>query len=309
MCNSTLQLLNRQMAHRRAQQGDHRTVDVAAGELDSKMLVKRTTTNLFWLEEGRALPHPVLRILHRWGLSGVARCGMMKNLDNSLITALVERWHRETHSFHFPFGEATVTLQDVAVIWGLPIEGDAMIGDEAAHEGFDWADYIQRMLGIQVGPFDFKGSRLKITTLSYFLWDRQIPDNSDETLEVLQYARGVALLLFSCMMFPDTTNNWANLIYLKRLETEDMASNTSWGSAVLACLYRNLCAGIHRDRKQLSGPLDVLVIWAWTRISVIRPSVRDHIRALVPISVGNGITLPVPPLAARYIILSTPTQI
>nr|XP_043616030.1 uncharacterized protein LOC122587942 [Erigeron canadensis] len=49
-------------------------------------------------------------------------------LDHSLINALVERWRPKTNTFHLPVGEATVTLQDVLVIWGLPIQGPAVTG-------------------------------------------------------------------------------------------------------------------------------------------------------------------------------------
>ena len=37
-------------------------------------------------------------------------------IDHALITAPVERWSPEINSFHFPSGEATVTLEDVAYI-------------------------------------------------------------------------------------------------------------------------------------------------------------------------------------------------
>ena len=46
-----------------------------------------------------------------------------KAIDASLIAGLVERWRPETHTFHLPFGEMTVTLQDVSALWGLPIQG------------------------------------------------------------------------------------------------------------------------------------------------------------------------------------------
>jgi Plant mobile domain len=43
--------------------------------------------------------------------------------DARLITALAERWREETHTFHLPIGEVTVTLEDVVVPFGLPIDG------------------------------------------------------------------------------------------------------------------------------------------------------------------------------------------
>jgi len=44
-------------------------------------------------------------------------------IDHGLICAFVERWHEETSSFHLPFGEMTVTLDDVAYLLHLPIDG------------------------------------------------------------------------------------------------------------------------------------------------------------------------------------------
>ena len=44
-------------------------------------------------------------------------------LDHGLIIGSVERWRPETNTFHLNSGEATVTLEDVAYIYGLPIDG------------------------------------------------------------------------------------------------------------------------------------------------------------------------------------------
>ncbi|CAN1187062.1 Serine/threonine-protein phosphatase 7 long form homolog, partial [Linum perenne] len=40
-----------------------------------------------------------------------------------LEDTLIERWRLQTSTFHLPFGECTITLEDIAYITGLPIEG------------------------------------------------------------------------------------------------------------------------------------------------------------------------------------------
>ncbi|KAL0316767.1 UNVERIFIED_CONTAM: protein MAIN-LIKE 2 [Sesamum radiatum] len=50
------------------------------------------------------------------------------SLDNPLISALVERWRRETNTFHMTVGEMTVSLEDVAYLLGLPVDGKPVIG-------------------------------------------------------------------------------------------------------------------------------------------------------------------------------------
>ncbi|CAI0559461.1 unnamed protein product [Linum tenue] len=48
-------------------------------------------------------------------------------MDNNLLTTMVERWRKETHTFHLLEGEMTITLKDVAMLTELPIDGDAII--------------------------------------------------------------------------------------------------------------------------------------------------------------------------------------
>ncbi len=42
------------------------------------------------------------------------------------LTALIDHWRSETHSFHLQTGEMTVTLQDMAMITSLPIDGNPL---------------------------------------------------------------------------------------------------------------------------------------------------------------------------------------
>ena len=43
--------------------------------------------------------------------------------DQEVISAFVERWHKETSSFHLSVGELTITLDDVVSLLHLPIIG------------------------------------------------------------------------------------------------------------------------------------------------------------------------------------------
>ena len=65
-----------------------------------------------------------LRYLRFYGVFRIGRIQM--NVD--LITTLLERWHPETHTVHLPFGKVTITLQDVSILTGLPVDGDPVIG-------------------------------------------------------------------------------------------------------------------------------------------------------------------------------------
>ncbi|MBA0742445.1 hypothetical protein Gogos_015502 [Gossypium gossypioides] len=49
-------------------------------------------------------------------------------LDPKLISAFVERWRPETHTFHLSCEECTVTLEDVQLQLGLPVDESVLIG-------------------------------------------------------------------------------------------------------------------------------------------------------------------------------------
>ena len=74
----------------------------------------------------------VIDIVKRVGLEGLYRTPC-REIDHNLITAFVERWRPETHTFHLPYGETMITLQDVEVILGIPIDGEAIVGTTEKH--------------------------------------------------------------------------------------------------------------------------------------------------------------------------------
>ena len=84
--------------------------------------------------------------------------------DHALITTFVERWCPKTHSFHLPHGVMMIILQDVEVIMGMPIEGEAMVRSNER----TWKTVCAEMLGIQISDENktmLDGQRIQIKGL------------------------------------------------------------------------------------------------------------------------------------------------
>ena len=89
-----------------------------------------------------------------------------REIDHCLISALVERWRPKTHMFHLPHGEMSITLKDVEVIFGLPIDGEVLVRPTAVVDG-GWSQLCRELLGF-TSPNDNKtlvGQRILITGL------------------------------------------------------------------------------------------------------------------------------------------------
>ncbi|KAL0352322.1 UNVERIFIED_CONTAM: protein MAINTENANCE OF MERISTEMS [Sesamum calycinum] len=68
--------------------------------------------------------------------------------------------------------------------------------------------------------------------------------------------------------------------HLAKLEDIVQAKNYSWGSAVLAFLYRELCNASTKGKTAIGGALQLVQIWAWSRIIPLCPGLgapRVHI--------------------------------
>ncbi|XP_016445125.2 serine/threonine-protein phosphatase 7 long form homolog [Nicotiana tabacum] len=100
----------------------------------------------------RAHPlHPrIVRRLQNMGFYRIIEIDRLQ-LDWSLITALIERWRPETHTFHLPIGEDTITLQNLEVLYGLPVDGHPVAYPHALREymGLQYLEMLQRLTGFQ----------------------------------------------------------------------------------------------------------------------------------------------------------------
>src|SRR4051812_28697959 len=80
-------------------------------------------------------------------------------LVHSALTALIDWWRPEMHSFHLPCGEMTVTLEDWGIITTLPLEGRALT---RRVERTNWHDRVVSLIG------DCPPPQLRATGLSAY---------------------------------------------------------------------------------------------------------------------------------------------
>jgi len=168
-----------------------------------------------------------------------------------------------------PVGECTITLQDVEVLLGLPVEGRPVT---CATRHIIWIDLCARLLGKVPPPGKIRGGRLKSS------WLRNefniIPADADQaTLD--QYARAYILMLITGCLFSDHSGSLVHLAFLALLENLDDIHTYSWGSAALAWLYREMCGACAKEATQIGGAVILIQLWAYEHISFIAPGIKS----------------------------------
>ncbi|XP_052486459.1 protein MAIN-LIKE 2-like [Gossypium raimondii] len=172
------------------------------------------------------------------------------------LSALVERWRPETHTFHFLCVECTVTLEDVAVQLGLPIDGSPITG---VYSFTDPTALCYQLLGESPEDGDKYFFGIK------FIWLKakigQLSAIATEG-ELMCAARAYIMHMIGAVLMPDANGDSVHLSYLPLLAYLSTARSYSWGSIVLATLYRELCRATEPHIKDIGGCLILLQSWA-----------------------------------------------
>ncbi|XP_020962443.1 serine/threonine-protein phosphatase 7 long form homolog [Arachis ipaensis] len=195
---------------------------------------------------------------------GVVQC------QKALVNALIERWHPETHTFHLPIGECAVTLEDVALILGLPTDGLPVTGmTMSSFEALEAECLIQ--FGVAPRKSDCRGSCIKLT------WLRNLKENLELTddISIQRYVRCHIMLLIGTILFGDKSGAGVHWKFLPFLRDFVSIGQYSWGAACLAHLYRALCRASRYNCKEIDGPLTLLLCWAWMRLPYLSPLPRE----------------------------------
>ncbi|KAK1257686.1 hypothetical protein QJS04_geneDACA016812 [Acorus gramineus] len=178
--------------------------------------------------------------------------------DHRLLQALVERWRPETNTFHLRHGEMTVTLQDVAVLTGLPIDGKPVTGITDCD---DWGHVCEDLLG--VGPLaeKIKGGRIYLSWLKETFSIVPDIDLDDDILQ--QYARAYILFVLGSTIFANGTEiRYMHVIFIY-LEIWMMLADIPgvqlrWPTCIERCT-RVVCL----ERGRLQDLMDFIRCYRW----------------------------------------------
>ena len=189
-----------------------------------------------------------------------------------MICAFVERWHKETSSFHLPFGEMTVTLDDVSCLLHLHIEGMLLSHETITRD--DAVEWMVEQLGSDpseslVEVTRTKGAHCRFSYLRRIFKERMLEQLALETEHGVtqevrrlldQAVRVYLLYLVRITLFTDKSATIVDVDYLRYFRDLELVAGYSWGAATLAHLYRELNKVARWNCGQVSGYLTLLQV-------------------------------------------------
>ncbi|CAK8563585.1 unnamed protein product [Lathyrus sativus] len=198
------------------------------------------------------------------GFANIAKINSLK-IESSLIVALLEKWRPEAHTFHFPTGKCTITLEDVNMLLSLRVNGKAINCPTGVTN-----DVYMENLGVEPTAADKSRGSVRIIWLENLY--EVLKNNSATTQEhtILQ-AKIYILLVIATILFPDNSQNILHSSWIPFVGDLEKCNTFSWGSACLAKLYREMCKAAVRDVRSMSSCVLLLTTWTFTRIPLVAP--------------------------------------
>ena len=147
----------------------------------------------------------------------------------------------------------TITLQDVDIILGLRIEGPAVTGTCV----LDVAELCGELLGVTPPADALRESAISIRWLCQQLSTPR-PDANEVDLE--RSACGFISALMGSFLFADKKGVHIHLCFLPLLRDLTQTSTYSWGGAVLAHTYQELCQASLDRRCGINGCITMIQV-------------------------------------------------
>ncbi|KAK9100872.1 hypothetical protein Scep_024302 [Stephania cephalantha] len=208
------------------------------------------------------------RIIQRSGSNTLIDCSYRK-ANKEVITAFVERWQPEKNTFHLPFGEMSISLEDVSMLLKIPVTGKVVAVENFVRytdeSRSDAIKLVSKLLGVSIEDAEEEVNISKgLTVQKCWLKSRWCPKAGARNTTyppVECTARAYLLYLLSCTLFADKSGSRVSIALLKLLEDLDDVGKYAWGAAALAYLYRHLGSATILQVSQIARYLTLLEVF------------------------------------------------
>ncbi|GAB2227543.1 hypothetical protein Droror1_Dr00009365 [Drosera rotundifolia] len=204
-----------------------------------------------WMEAG--ILDGILASLHR-----ISPCP-------SLVLGLAEHWCPRTNTFLFPWGEATVTLEDVMVLTGVPVVGDEVKKLEEEKE----KGLVEELRRVRRELCRGSGKKAK-----HGAWMKHFMDRDDE--DEVQHVAFLALWLSRFVLCDSHLKGVVDNVFLIAVQLS-RGRRVALGQTVLARMYGSLGTLARKGRSpslgnvvKVSGPFWLVQVWACERLPLVR---------------------------------------
>ncbi|MQL97207.1 hypothetical protein Taro_029891 [Colocasia esculenta] len=214
------------------------------------------------------------------------------HVDVPYLEALRERWEEDCKAFIMLWGHMIPTLEDVAYLTGLPVQGEPVVGQERRDYHDDLVELwgpefvagrrrpihsiLLRSLSEAVGLRG--GRRGPLETLDEFytrVWRSiRLGDRSEE-----RSVRFFVAYLFGRLLFT-TQSSQMNYKFVLLLRDLEQAGRYAWGAVMLGHLF-SLLPSSSRCSQSTGGFTPFLQIWGYTRFPMGRGVQREGSQAMV----------------------------
>ncbi|MQL70874.1 hypothetical protein Taro_003211 [Colocasia esculenta] len=214
-------------------------------------------------------------------------------VDPPLIQVIRDRWDRVSRTFLFPWGHMVPSLEDVARITGLRVDGEAVTGVTYA----DYTDLTQQLLGLEpFGQYDHERRMVGRVALLQSLGLAGVRQKADELLPAFaERAAGLAratygqdaedtvradrdlrlfLVFFFGKMLFTTKGDSIHCRFLELLDDLTRVGRYAWGAALLAYTFADLSTGMGRETT-VGGFTPFLQVWSYYYLPLGRATEVD----------------------------------
>ncbi|MQM09018.1 hypothetical protein Taro_041878 [Colocasia esculenta] len=258
------------------------------------LMRSRVTSDLCWAWY-RVLPEAQQTRVARMGFGHLLSVHPF-HVEVPYLEALRERWEEDCKAFIMPWGHMIPTLEDVAYLTGIPVQGEPVVGQERS----DYYDDVVELLGpefvvgrrrpiwsILIGSLSeavgLRGRRRgPLETLDEFYTGvRGALDLGDRSEE--RSVRIFVTYLFGRLLFA-TQSSQMNCKFVLLLRDLAQAGRYAWGSAMLGHLFSLLLSSSRRSQST-GGFTPFLQIWGYMRFPMGRGTLAEGHQIMVPLMV------------------------